>query len=88
MKPVLTKATEVDGISFETWISEAVLIIPPKEVDAYTPVEWGISVANNSPNSYRFVFFNLVPEIVNVNRHLQKFSSTYCNYLSRSDRYL
>jgi len=67
MKPVLTKVTEVEGIFFETWISEPVLIIPPKEVDAYTPVEWGISVANNSPHSYRFVFFHLVPEIIKVN---------------------
>ena len=82
MKPVLTKATEVDGISFATWISEPVLMIPPKEVDAYTPVEWGISVANNSALSYRFVFFNLVPEIVKVNG--EKVKSDYGANATRS----
>ncbi len=67
MQPFETKFTEVDDILFQTWISEPVLIIPPKEVDVSTPVEWGISVTNNSSNSYRFVFFHLVPEIVKAN---------------------
>ena len=66
MKPFETKFTEADGIRFETLVSEQVLTIPPKEFDAYTPVELGIRVTNLSLLPYRFIFFYLVPEIVTV----------------------
>jgi len=57
---------EVDGIRLETLVSEQVLTIPPKELEAYTPVELGIRVTNLSPSPYRFIFFYLVPEIVSA----------------------
>ncbi len=59
-----TKFTETDGIRLETLVSEPVLTIPPKKIDACTTVELGIRVTNLSSNSYRFIFFYLVPEIV------------------------
>ncbi|MDY6806153.1 MAG: hypothetical protein SXA11_20440 [Cyanobacteriota bacterium] len=64
MKPFETKFTEANNIRFETLISEPVLTIPPQKIDARTSVEFGIRVINLSPNSYRFIFFYLRPEIV------------------------
>jgi hypothetical protein len=54
---------EVDGIQFETILSERVLTIPVKQQNARTPVRFGIRVTNLSSKSYRFFVFYLLPEL-------------------------
>ena len=60
-----SNAVEVDGIRFETLVSERVLTIPANQPGVETPVKLGIRITNNTPTPLRFNFFNaLSPEIV------------------------
>jgi hypothetical protein len=61
-------AIEVDGIQFESLVPERELKIPNPE--SKTKVQFGIRIANNSPTSYRFMFFCLSPEIKRENGQL------------------
>jgi len=45
--------TNFEGILFETVVSEQEWVVPAKEADAYTPVEFGIRVTNTTPNPIR-----------------------------------
>ncbi len=66
-----SNAIEVDGILFETLMSERVLKIPtePPEPDGYTrtPVRLGIRITNNTQNTFRFNFYTkLNPEMLGI----------------------
>ncbi len=57
---------EVDGIMFETFISEEVFNIRQKETGATEQLKLaGIHITNNTPNPVRFSFYvTIIPEIV------------------------
>lgn len=57
---------EVDGISFETIISEPIFNIPKKEPGAKARLNLaGIRITNNTPNPVHFSFYvTVIPEIV------------------------
>lgn len=57
---------EVDGILFETSVPERVVTIPQAESDSKTLVQFGMRVTNLSSDSYRFLFFYLLPELVDA----------------------
>ncbi|GGA25945.1 hypothetical protein [Okeania sp. KiyG1] len=62
------KVIEVDGIRFETILPETVLTFPEKKGDIRIPVQIGIRINNNTPNSLRFSFYRtLSGEIVTPN---------------------
>ncbi|GGA25978.1 hypothetical protein [Okeania sp. KiyG1] len=62
------RAIEVDGIRFETILPETVLTFPEKKGDIRIPVQIGIRINNNTPNSLRFSFYRtLSGEIVTPN---------------------
>lgn len=53
----------IDGIRFETLVPERVLIIPNQD-KLKNHVEFGIRVTNETSTVYRFVFVNLIPQLV------------------------
>jgi len=59
-------AVEVDGIRFETFMSNRMLIVPIKRTsqDNRTSVQLGFSITNNTSTPYCFSFFQLIPEII------------------------
>lgn len=59
-------AVEVDGVLFETVVSERVLRIPAIKPGVYTPVQIGIRVTNNRQNPLRFsfYFYSFFPELI------------------------
>jgi len=71
-------AVEVDGIRFETFMSNRMLIVPVKRTsqDDLTSVQLGFSITNNTSTPYYFSFFQFIPEIItsdgqNINRGYQ-----------------
>jgi hypothetical protein len=62
-----TNAVEVNGIRFETVMSNCMLIVPVKRSNQndYTSVQLGFSITNNASNPYYFSFFKcFIPEII------------------------
>jgi hypothetical protein len=59
-------AVEVDGVRFETAVSERVLTIPAIKPGVYTPVQIGIRVTNNTQNPlcFSFYFYSFFPELI------------------------
>lgn len=54
---------EVDGVSFETFISDSVLLIP--QPGAETPVKFGIRITNKTQEKIRFAQFGIIyPNLV------------------------
>ena len=63
-----SNAVEVDGIRFETIVSEPILTIPANKPDAYTPVQIGLRITNQTPTPIRFSRFGTIfPELLGVN---------------------
>ncbi|HLO50898.1 MAG TPA: hypothetical protein VK211_20955, partial [Kamptonema sp.] len=61
-------AVEVDGVIFETLIPEKILNVPPTQQGAYTPVQIGIRITNNTSTPYSFsLFATLIPQLVGAN---------------------
>lgn len=61
------KAVEVDGVCFETIMLDRVLPIPAIKPGAFTPVQLGIRITNNTLSRLRFGFFDgflMLPELV------------------------
>ena len=61
-----SNAVEVNGIRFETVVSERVLTIPEAKRGVYTLVELGIRVTNNTqiPFYFSYYFYSLFPELI------------------------
>ncbi|MGB7710733.1 MAG: hypothetical protein WBL95_14555 [Microcoleus sp.] len=59
-------AVEVDGIRFETILSNRMLSVPTKRTnqDDYTSVQLGFSITNNTSTPYYFSCFQFLPEII------------------------
>lgn len=59
-------AVEVDGIRFETFMSNRMLTVPIKKTsqDDYTSVQLGFSIINNTSIPYYFSCFQFLPEII------------------------
>ncbi|MBE9096044.1 hypothetical protein [Tychonema sp. LEGE 07203] len=59
-------AVEVDGIRFETILSDRLWAVPIKRTtqDDHTSVVLGFSITNNTSTPYYFCFFQFVPEII------------------------
>jgi hypothetical protein len=59
-------AVEVDGIRFETILSNRMLTVPIKKTsqDDYTSVQLGFSITNNTSTPYYFSCFQFLPEII------------------------
>jgi hypothetical protein len=55
------EAIEVDGIRFETLVSEPTCALQP---NTKLPISFGIRVINNTPNLYHFIFFAIRRERV------------------------
>jgi len=56
---------EVEGVSFETLVSEPIWIIPKNEPNAKLPVTLGVRITNKTPNPIRFSRFDtLYPNLV------------------------
>lgn len=53
---------EVDGVSFETLVSDSVLSVP--QPGAETPVKFGIRITNKTQEPIRFSRFELLPNMV------------------------
>lgn len=60
----------VDGISFETVVSEPVLKIPENRSGVLTPIRLGIRITNNTSEPVRFSLSHLTPEFINLNDEL------------------
>ncbi|MEG3840205.1 hypothetical protein [Microcoleus sp. herbarium14] len=60
----------VDGISFETVVSEPVLKIPENRSGVLTPIRLGIRITNNTSEPVRFSLSHLTPEFINFNDEL------------------
>ncbi|MCV3217521.1 hypothetical protein OGM63_29110 [Plectonema radiosum NIES-515] len=66
-------AVEVNGIRFETLMPERVLRLPRKKRDAYTSLQLGMRITNNTPEPHRFSFFaTLTPEMVGADGQIQQ----------------
>lgn len=63
---------EVDGIYFETLVSERKYNIPIFEEE--TPIKFGTIIINNSSTPYRFELPHFVPEILNSHGKLMEMS--------------
>jgi hypothetical protein len=59
-------AIEVDGVRFETVVSQRVLTIPEAKRGVYTPVQLGIRFTNNTHKSLYFSsnFYAMFPEMI------------------------
>jgi hypothetical protein len=55
---------QVDGIQFQTLMSERVLRIPPKLPGAKTQVKVGIQITNNTANPRNFLLWAMRPEFL------------------------
>ena len=71
-------AVEVDGVRFETILSDRLLTVPIKitKQDDRTSVVLGFSITNNTSTPYYFSCFQFLPEIItsegqNINRGYQ-----------------
>jgi len=60
----------VDGISFETVVSEPVLKIPENRAGVCTPIHLGIRITNNTSEPVRFSRVELTPEFINFKDEL------------------
>lgn len=60
----------VDGISFETVVSEPVLKIPENRSGVLTPIRLGIRITNNTSEPVRFSLVDFTPEFINLNDEL------------------
>ncbi|MEH2324060.1 MAG: hypothetical protein V7K32_10890 [Nostoc sp.] len=69
--PTPSNAIEVDGLLFETLLTERVIIVPKKKLKSKnSSVKFGIRVTNLSPTPHRFIFFGLTPELQDANGQL------------------
>jgi hypothetical protein len=69
--PTQGNAIEVDGLLFETLLTERVIIVPKKKLKSKKSlVNFGIRVTNLSPTPHRFIFFGLTPELQDANGQL------------------
>lgn len=61
-----SNAVEVDGIRFETVVSERVLTIPEAKRGVYTPVQLGIRISNNTQTPFYFssYVYSMFPEMI------------------------
>lgn len=61
-----SNAVEVDGIRFETVVSERVLTIPEAKRGVYTRVQLGIRITNNTHTSFYFssYVYSMFPEMI------------------------
>lgn len=61
-----SNVVEVDGIRFETVVSERVLTIPEAKRGVYTPVQLGIRITNNTQTSFYFssYVYSMFPEMI------------------------
>lgn len=62
---VLGDAVDLDGVVFQTWVSEREWVAPPNAPNAYTPIATGIRVTNNTQEPVRVnlpsgIFPNLI----------------------------
>ncbi|MBD2682550.1 MULTISPECIES: hypothetical protein [Nostoc] len=57
------RIVEFDGIRFETLVPKQILIIPEKQPESTTFVQFGLNITNMSSTPYRFKFHGLKPEI-------------------------
>ncbi len=58
-------AVEVDGVRFETVVPQPTLRVPNSQLNAYTIVELGIRISNNTNTCFRFSLFgSLIPQVV------------------------
>lgn len=59
---------EIDGIKFETVMSERVLQIPLKRPGTQTQLQFGIQITNNTETPHRFLLFFARPEFFKANK--------------------
>ena len=59
----------VDGIEFETLVPDRVIVVPAAQRKS---VKFGLSVTNQTPMPYRFIFFDLLPEILSPNGEIMR----------------
>ncbi|VXD25186.1 exported hypothetical protein [Planktothrix serta PCC 8927] len=67
VEPVLIdgNVAQLDGMRFELIVPQRLLIIPPNQPDAYTPVQLGLRITNNSSVPRRFnQLDSLIPGMV------------------------
>ena len=62
MESVESNFTVTGGVRFETIVPEPELIIPNQ--GSVNRVEFGIKITNQTSTPYRFMFFNLFPELM------------------------
>lgn len=69
--PTQSNVVEVDGLRFETLLTQRVVIVPKKKLKSKNPsVKFGIRVTNLSPTPHRFIFFGLTPELQDADGQL------------------
>ncbi len=60
-----SNALEVDGIIFETLVSQSILTVPERKCSAHTIVQLGIRISNNTQTPLCFAFYySLFPELI------------------------
>ena len=61
-------AVELDGVSFETLISDSILTIPEKGTGYETPLKLGIRIKNQTHSSVRFCLYDTaIPDLITSN---------------------
>lgn len=80
------RSVEVDGVLFETFLPDPVLVIPSDESDS-TSTEFGFQITNLSSHPYHFTFFGLIPEIKGLNgqRLKSEYARNATRFVSRND---
>lgn len=75
---------EVDGIQFETVVSERVLPIPEAKRSVFTPVQLGIRITNNTETSFHFSsnFYSMFPELIVPDGQVMQ-TGIHCERLNR-----
>ncbi|WP_341528220.1 hypothetical protein WKK05_02385 [Nostoc sp. UHCC 0302] len=83
LEPNNINAIEVNGVCFETVVSEKLLIIPEAKRSVYISIQLGISITNNTQSFYHFscYFYSLFPELVAPDGQIMR-TGIYCERLS------
>lgn len=78
------QAVEVDGLLFETLVSESVVSIPADRPDDLKSIKLGIRVTNNGVVPHRLLFFYIMPELLDENgEQIRRDSGSNATYFPR-----
>jgi hypothetical protein len=83
-----SNAINLDGVLFETWVSEREWVIPPNQPDASTPIEFGLRITNNRQEPIRLALpLGMLPVLLGIDESLKTyyFSGTSGLILRESD---